>query len=52
MAQKVQKKIDNTFKAVAIMLPSPILNLGRVRFNTYQNIAPYFLGTLNDEFMH
>ena len=27
---KLQKQIDNTFKAMAVMLPSPILNLGRV----------------------
>ena len=30
MAKKLQRQIDNTFKAVAVMLPSPILNLGRV----------------------
>ena len=30
MAKKLQRQIDNSFKAVAVMLPSPILNLGMV----------------------
>ena len=32
-SSKLQKTLDTTFKAAAIMLPSQILNLGRVNAN-------------------
>ena len=41
---KLQKQIDNTFKAMAVMLPSPILNLGRVSGDfKLESILFYFL---------
>ena len=39
---KLQKQIDNTFKAMAVMLPSPILNLGRVSGGINQEINQNF----------
>ena len=39
---KLQKQIDNTFKAMAVMLPSPILNLGRVSGDINQEINQHF----------
>ena len=43
MAKKLQRQIDNTFKAVAVMLPSPILNLGRVSSFQIFLLYLYFL---------
>ena len=44
-AKKLQRQIDNTFKAVAVMLPSPILNLGRVSSFQIFLLYLYFLHT-------